>query len=116
MQLKKIHVKNFRLLHDAALLLEKKTTVIVGRNNSGKTSLTEVISRLLGEGNTRFSLEDFSCVSRPLFWDAYLAKIGGAICSALGIRPAQFLRQVEKLSNFELPRESGGHPPDHVSG
>ncbi|WP_414648588.1 helix-turn-helix domain-containing protein [Edaphobacter sp.] len=37
------------------------------------------------------------------------------ICSALGIRPAQFLRQVEKLSNFELPNESEGHPPDHVS-
>lgn len=97
MQLKKIHVKNFRLLHDAALLLEKKTTVIVGRNNSGKTSLTEVISRLLGEGNTRFSLEDFSCVSRPLFWDAYLAKIGGAEVAV--VRP--MLPAIEVAMTFE---------------
>jgi putative ATP-dependent endonuclease of OLD family len=78
MHLKKIHVKNFRLLHDAGLLLEKKTTVIVGRNNSGKTSLTEVISRLLDERNAQFSLEDFSCVSRNCFWDAYLSKVAGA--------------------------------------
>lgn len=45
MQLKKIAVKNFRLLHDVELVLEKQTTVIVGRNNSGKTSLTGVMMR-----------------------------------------------------------------------
>jgi predicted ATP-dependent endonuclease of OLD family len=58
MHLKKIEVKNFRLLYEAALLLEKQTTVIVGRNNSGKTSLTEVMTRLLAEGNpTSLSLQ-----------------------------------------------------------
>ena len=40
-------IKNFRLLSDVELALEKETTVIVGRNNSGKTSLTEVIRRFL---------------------------------------------------------------------
>ena len=38
-------IKNFRLLSYVELALEMKTTVIVGRNNSGKTSLTEVIRR-----------------------------------------------------------------------
>lgn len=33
------------------------------------------------------------------------------ICSALGIRPSQFLRQVEKLANFELPKEPMIRPP-----
>lgn len=33
MQLWNISVKNFRLLHGTGLLLEKQTTVIVGRNN-----------------------------------------------------------------------------------
>ena len=51
MQLKNIAIKNFRLLHDAGLILEKQTTVIVGRNNSGKTSLTEVMKRLLVDSN-----------------------------------------------------------------
>jgi len=27
------------------------------------------------------------------------------ICSALGVRPAHFLRQVERLTKFELPRD-----------
>lgn len=60
MYLKQIEAKNFRLLHDVKLLLENRTTVIVGRNNSGKTSLTEVMKRLLSDASPSFSLEDFS--------------------------------------------------------
>lgn len=78
MQLKKIEVQNFRLLHDIALLLEPKTTVIVGRNNSGKTSLTEVMNRILTEANPRFRLEDFSCAAHHCFWDAYIQSSKGA--------------------------------------
>ena len=71
MQLKKVEIKNFRLLHGVEMLLEKQTTVIVGRNNSGKTSLTEVISRVLAEGNPVFALEDFSSASHSSFWEAF---------------------------------------------
>ena len=78
MQLKAIEVHNFRLLQDAALLLEKDTTVIVGRNNSGKTSLTEVMSRILRESNPSFRLEDFACASHGCFWDAFVTHAGGA--------------------------------------
>lgn len=78
MQLKSIGVKNFRLLHDIGLLLEKQTTVIVGRNNSGKTSLTEVIKRLLGDSNPSFRLEDFSFATHQNFWNAFVAAAQGA--------------------------------------
>ena len=54
MYLKQIEAKNFRLLYDAQLLLESRTTVIVGRNNSGKTSLTEVMKRLLSDASPSF--------------------------------------------------------------
>lgn len=37
MRVQKIDIKNFRLLQDVSLFLEERTTVIVGRNNSGKT-------------------------------------------------------------------------------
>lgn len=59
-------IKNFRLLADVQLVFEERTTVIVGRNNSGKTSLYEVIRRFLDEGSTTFQLEDFSsaCYAR----------------------------------------------------
>lgn len=79
MHLKNIGVKNFRLLHDARLILEKQTTVIVGRNNSGKTSLTEVVKRLLDESNPSFRLEDFSFGTHQGFWDAFLAASKGAV-------------------------------------
>ena len=72
MRLSKIEVQNFRLLHDVTLLLEKKATVIVGRNNSGKTSLTEVMKRFLAEGSPSFRLEDFSFLSHANLWDAFI--------------------------------------------
>lgn len=55
-----VEIKNFRLLADVELALEEQTTVIVGRNNSGKTSLSEVMRRLLADGTAAFQLEDFS--------------------------------------------------------
>jgi predicted ATP-dependent endonuclease of OLD family len=60
MKIKTIEIKNFRLLKDVALTLEDHTTVIVGRNNAGKTSLTEIFRRLLGTKMPAFSLYDFS--------------------------------------------------------
>jgi predicted ATP-dependent endonuclease of OLD family len=77
MYLKQIEVKNFRLLHDVQLLLENRTTVIVGRNNSGKTSLTEVMKRLLSDASPFFSLEDFSFCCHDQFWDSHLRESKG---------------------------------------
>jgi predicted ATP-dependent endonuclease of OLD family len=59
MHIEKVRVEGFRLLENVEILLEPTATVIVGRNNSGKTSLTEVFDRFAGD-KTRFRLEDFS--------------------------------------------------------
>jgi hypothetical protein len=74
MHIHKVSVRNFRLLADAELVLEKQTTVIVGRNNSGKTSLAEVICRFLVDQNPRFQIEDFSNASYDGFCDGLVAK------------------------------------------
>ncbi|WP_206731823.1 AAA family ATPase [Burkholderia pseudomallei] len=66
------------MLHDVDLLLEERTTVIVGRNNSGKTSLTEVIKRVLGEKSASFRLEDFSFSCHDAFWEAFTSAKAGA--------------------------------------
>lgn len=79
MRLAQIEVKNFRLLRDIALILEPQTTVIVGRNNSGKTSLTEVMKRLLSENNPTFGLEDFSLGAHENFLTAFVALAGGQL-------------------------------------
>jgi putative ATP-dependent endonuclease of OLD family len=74
MKLHHVRIKNFRLLADCELALEDLTTVIVGRNNSGKTSLSEVIRRLLADGSAVFQLEDFSSTCYDGFCSAWEAK------------------------------------------
>lgn len=62
-----VRVEGFRLLENVEIAVEPNATVIVGRNNSGKTSLTEVFDRFLGEQSGRFRLEDFAAAVRPKF-------------------------------------------------
>jgi energy-coupling factor transporter ATP-binding protein EcfA2 len=78
MRLKNVAVKNFRLLKDIDLVLETGTTVVVGRNNSGKTSLTEVMRRLLEDSSPTFRLEDFSFGTHEAFWAALNSFLQGA--------------------------------------
>src|SRR5688572_29934579 len=70
MKIRDIAVKNFRLLEDVELCIENDTTLVVGRNNSGKTSLTELFRRLLADNSPRFRLEDFSLGTHERFWEA----------------------------------------------
>ena len=77
MRIKTVHVKHYRLLDDVTIGFEKPTTVIVGRNNSGKTSLTELFRRVLGEGPHKFHLEDFSLSVHKRFLEAFALKVVG---------------------------------------
>ena len=43
MRIKNIQVRFFRMLAEVSIDLEDDITLIVGRNNTGKTSLLEVI-------------------------------------------------------------------------
>ena len=62
MQLTKIRIKNYRLLVDAELEVDSKTTLIVGRNNTAKTSCFQCISSVLrGES---FSYNDYPLSKR----------------------------------------------------
>lgn len=71
MRVKHVRVKSFRLLADAELAFDERATVIVGRNNSGKTSLSEVMQRLLTGSGPSFRLEDFSAHAFDAFWRAF---------------------------------------------
>lgn len=67
MHIQKVRIQGFRLLEDVEISLEQVSTVIVGRNNSGKTSLTDVFERFAGDGGSKFRLEDFSAGTRSGF-------------------------------------------------
>lgn len=62
MQLSKIRIHNYRLLVDAELDVHKETTLIVGRNNTAKTSCIDCISTVLNGKD--FSYDDYPLEKR----------------------------------------------------
>lgn len=75
MQLSRIHIRNYRLLIDAELDVDPKTTLIVGRNNTAKTSCFECIGSVLaGES---FSFHDYPLSKRAQLYSkisSFMAK------------------------------------------
>lgn len=47
MHIQKIHIENFRLLKNVDIVLDKSLTLIVGKNNTGKTSIAHLIRTIL---------------------------------------------------------------------
>lgn len=62
MQLTKIEIRNYRLLVNADLNVDKETTLIVGRNNSAKTSCMDFLSKILKGSN--LSYDDYPLSQR----------------------------------------------------
>ncbi len=77
MRIEKVRVEGYRLLEDIEIVLEKNSTVIVGRNNSGKTSFTSIFDCFCGESGARFRLEDFSSLSGEVFKCKKIERRGG---------------------------------------
>lgn len=71
MKLIKAAIKNFRLLHDVDITFDEDTTSVVGKNNSGKTSLSLIFNMFLDEKNKNFPFEDFSLKSHDKFVEIF---------------------------------------------
>ena len=69
MQLSKIKIKNYRLLIDAEIEVDYKTTLIVGRNNTAKTSCIDCIGKVL-DGSS-FSFYDYPLSKRAQLYDNF---------------------------------------------
>lgn len=66
MKITKIRIQNYRLLIDTELEVDSKTTLIVGRNNTAKTSCFECIDNVL-KGKS-FSFDDYPLSKRDEFY------------------------------------------------
>lgn len=66
MYLKNIRIKNYRLLTDVEINLDTATTIIVGRNNTGKTSLMDIINKV-SQGN-KLVFHDYPMLYRESFY------------------------------------------------
>jgi len=71
MRIKNLEVRCFRLLNDVSINLENDITLIVGRNNTGKTSLLEII-KIFTSGNDSLSFEDFSQSTYKIFRELFI--------------------------------------------
>jgi len=61
MRVESAHIKGYRLFEEETISLDESTTIIVGRNNSGKTSFFELFYKFFGSGKSaKFSVDDFS--------------------------------------------------------
>ena len=60
MKLKKIEVKNYRILKDFKLDFKDETKLIIGKNNTGKTSVLAIMDKLLNQGKKNFKWDDFN--------------------------------------------------------
>lgn len=58
MKIKKIQTSNYRLLKDFSLDLENELSLVIGKNNCGKTSLLLILNKFLNNG--KFKVDDFN--------------------------------------------------------
>ena len=59
MKIKKIEVQNFRLLKNFSIELEDELSLVIGKNNTGKTSILSVLDKFLNE-KSKFSYDDLN--------------------------------------------------------
>jgi predicted ATP-dependent endonuclease of OLD family len=61
MKIKKIYIENFRILENFTIDLEDEISLIIGKNNSGKTSILTILDKFLNQPDSnRFNVEDFN--------------------------------------------------------
>ena len=72
MYLSKIHIENYRLLKNVDVVFDRNLTLFVGKNNTGKTSVMEILSFLASDRKT-LSIDDYPLSARN---DLYAAIIG----------------------------------------
>ncbi len=61
MKVFKIEIENYRLLKSFSVYLEKELSLIIGKNNTGKTSILSVLDKFLCRSDrNKFTIDDFN--------------------------------------------------------
>ncbi|WP_301124122.1 ATP-dependent nuclease [Mycolicibacterium fortuitum] len=82
-----IEVRNYRLLRHVNVDLAQRATVVVGRNNTGKTTLAEAITSFLDTNAPKLKLADFSVETYADFQQAYSLYQDGKMTDARSALP-----------------------------
>ncbi len=67
MKVFKIEIENYRLLKKFCVDLENELSLIIGKNNTGKTSILSCLEKFLNPSDkNKFSVDDFNLVFKTL--------------------------------------------------
>lgn len=116
MFISKIQVSNFRLLRDISINCEKDLSLIIGKNNCGKTSLLSVLNKCIGKTteNGNFDYFDFSIAFQNKLFDVVKEKSAFDEDELKGIQVDIYIDYDEKddltnISNLFLDLDPDNH-------
>ncbi|MEJ0103740.1 MAG: ATP-dependent endonuclease [Bacteroidota bacterium] len=70
MKIFKIEIDNFRLLRDFSMDLENELSLVIGKNNTGKTSILVVLEKFLNQSDrNKFLFDDFNIEYKKILKD-----------------------------------------------
>jgi predicted ATP-dependent endonuclease of OLD family len=116
MKLFKIQVQNFRLLKDFTLDIETTLSLVIGKNNTGKTSILAVLSKFLNQSEkNKFHFDDFNVNFNKTL--SSIINSGSEISETdfqpIGIKLKLFISYNEKDDLSSISRVMMSLDPDH---
>lgn len=112
MIIKEIRIRNYRLLRNVQMTLDDRSTLVVGRNNTGKTSLAEIFRSFLAGSSPRLKYEDFNHSSLSEFEIALTAFQEGV--PEEDLRPLIPTIELELLVNYRDDADAYGVLGDFI--
>jgi predicted ATP-dependent endonuclease of OLD family len=97
----KIEVQNFRLLRDFSIDIEKDLSLVIGKNNTGKTSILSVLDKFLNNEKGKFSFEDLNIEFKKELKALFDADRFPEEFEPIGIKMKLFIQyeEIDNLSN-----------------
>ena len=115
MKIYKIQIENFRLLKNFSIDIEDELSLVIGKNNSGKTSILSALDKFLNRSDSnKFHFDDFNID----FKEELSALINGDIIepehyTEIGIKLKIFIEYTETCDLENLSRVMMDLDPDN---
>ncbi len=103
MKITKFKIQNYRLLKAFELDLEKELSLVIGKNNSGKTSLLSILQKFLNNPTPKsFSFDDFNIDFQKQLKELLISSSGETVLPYLGISLKLFIKydEADNLANI----------------
>lgn len=115
MKIHKVKVENYRLLKNFSLNLEDELSLVIGKNNTGKTSLLIVMDKFLNDTDKqRFSFDDFNIELKEEIQDMVEKReVDTGTYKPLGIKMQLLIKYDEKDNLANLNKVMMDLDPDH---